>query len=182
MAGIQLNSVKKVYPNGFRALHGVDLDIKDGEFMVFVGPSGCAKSTLLRMIAGLESVSEGQIMIHDRCVNDTMPKDRGIAMVFQNYALYPHMTVYKNMAFGLIGKESKAEIDRRVQDAAEKLKSPICCIANPASSPVASASAWRLGVPSCANPRCFCSTSRSPTWMPNCAFPCACSSSNCITD
>ena len=122
MAGIQLNSVKKVYPNGFRALHGVDLDIKDGEFMVFVGPSGCAKSTLLRMIAGLESVSEGQIMIHDRCVNDTMPKDRGIAMVFQNYALYPHMTVYKNMAFGLIGKESKAEIDRRVQDAAEKLE------------------------------------------------------------
>ncbi|CAI0691628.1 ABC transporter ATP-binding protein [Serratia quinivorans] len=122
MAGIQLNSVKKVYPNGFNALHGIDLDIKDGEFMVFVGPSGCAKSTLLRMIAGLESVSEGQILIHDRCVNDTMPKDRGIAMVFQNYALYPHMTVYKNMAFGLIGKESKAEIDRRVRDAAEKLE------------------------------------------------------------
>ncbi len=122
MAGIQLNNVKKVYPNGFNALHGVDLDIKDGEFMVFVGPSGCAKSTLLRMIAGLESVSEGQILIHDRCVNDTMPKDRGIAMVFQNYALYPHMTVYKNMAFGLIGKESKAEIDRRVRDAAEKLE------------------------------------------------------------
>ncbi|MGO2463474.1 MAG: ABC transporter ATP-binding protein, partial [Serratia proteamaculans] len=122
MAGIQLNNVKKIYPNGFNALQGVDLDIKDGEFMVFVGPSGCAKSTLLRMIAGLESVSEGQIMIHDRCVNDTMPKDRGIAMVFQNYALYPHMTVYKNMAFGLIGKESKAEIDRRVRDAAEKLE------------------------------------------------------------
>ncbi|RTF86513.1 spermidine/putrescine ABC transporter ATP-binding protein PotA [Serratia marcescens] len=122
MAGIQLNSVKKVYPNGFHALHGVDLDIEDGEFMVFVGPSGCAKSTLLRMIAGLESVSEGQILIHDRCVNDSMPKDRGVAMVFQNYALYPHMTVYKNMAFGLIGKESKAEIDRRVRDAAEKLE------------------------------------------------------------
>lgn len=122
MAGIQLNSVKKVYPNGFHALHGVNLDIEDGEFMVFVGPSGCAKSTLLRMIAGLESVSEGQILIHDRCVNDSMPKDRGVAMVFQNYALYPHMTVYKNMAFGLIGKESKAEIDRRVRDAAEKLE------------------------------------------------------------
>ncbi|HEJ7932403.1 sn-glycerol-3-phosphate ABC transporter ATP-binding protein UgpC [Serratia marcescens] len=122
MAGIQLNSVKKVYPNGFHALHGVNLEIEDGEFMVFVGPSGCAKSTLLRVIAGLESVSEGQILIHDRCVNDSMPKDRGIAMVFQNYALYPHMTVYKNMAFGLIGKESKAEIDRRVRDAAEKLE------------------------------------------------------------
>ncbi|KAA8998087.1 sn-glycerol-3-phosphate ABC transporter ATP-binding protein UgpC [Affinibrenneria salicis] len=122
MAGIQLNNVKKVYPNGFQALHGVDLEIKDGEFMVFVGPSGCAKSTLLRMIAGLESVSEGQIKIHGRCVNDTMPKDRGIAMVFQNYALYPHMTVYRNMAFGLIGKESKEEIDRRVRDAAKKLE------------------------------------------------------------
>ncbi|MCG8707192.1 sn-glycerol-3-phosphate ABC transporter ATP-binding protein UgpC [Brenneria sp. 4F2] len=122
MTGIQLNDVKKVYPNGFQALHGVNLEIKDGEFMVFVGPSGCAKSTLLRMIAGLESVSAGQIMIHGNCVNDAMPKDRGIAMVFQNYALYPHMTVYKNMAFGLIGKKSKTEIDRRVREAAKKLE------------------------------------------------------------
>jgi len=122
MTGIQLHSVEKVYPNGFKALHGIDLDIREGEFMVFVGPSGCAKSTLLRMIAGLESVSEGEIIIHNQCVNDTMPKDRGIAMVFQNYALYPHMTVYKNMAFSLIGKESKQEIDRRVREAAEKLE------------------------------------------------------------
>jgi len=122
MSGIQLHSVEKVYPNGFKALHGIDLEIRDGEFMVFVGPSGCAKSTLLRMIAGLESVSEGQIIIQNQCVNDTMPKDRGIAMVFQNYALYPHMTVYKNMAFSLIGKESKQEIDRRVRNAAEKLE------------------------------------------------------------
>lgn len=122
MTGIQLHSVEKVYPNGFKALHGIDLEIHDGEFMVFVGPSGCAKSTLLRMIAGLESVSEGQIVIQNQCVNDTLPKDRGIAMVFQNYALYPHMTVYKNMAFSLIGKESKQEIDRRVREAAEKLE------------------------------------------------------------
>lgn len=122
MAGIQLNSVKKVYPNGFHALHGVDLEIEDGEFMVFVGPSGCAKSTLLRMIAGLESVSEGQILIHDRCVNDSMPKDRGIAMVFQNYALYPHMTVYKNMAFALqLRGVKKDEIDRRVRSTATML-------------------------------------------------------------
>ncbi|RJT33310.1 ABC transporter ATP-binding protein [Rahnella woolbedingensis] len=122
MTGIQLHSVEKVYPNGFKALHGIDLEIHEGEFMVFVGPSGCAKSTLLRMIAGLESVSEGQIMIHNQCVNNTMPKDRGIAMVFQNYALYPHMTVYKNMAFSLMGKASKQEIDRRVHEAAEKLE------------------------------------------------------------
>jgi len=122
MTGIQLHSVEKIYPNGFKALHGINLEIRDGEFMVFVGPSGCAKSTLLRMIAGLESVSEGQIVIQNQCVNDTLPKDRGIAMVFQNYALYPHMTVYKNMAFSLIGKESKQEIDRRVREAAEKLE------------------------------------------------------------
>ena len=124
MAGVQLRKVEKVYPNGFKAVHGVDLDIKDGEFMVFVGPSGCAKSTTLRMIAGLEEISGGSISIGDKVVNDLPPKDRGIAMVFQNYALYPHMTVYDNMAFGLklSKKYSKDEIDARVRDAAEKLE------------------------------------------------------------
>lgn len=122
MASIQLKGVEKVYPNGFKAIHGIDLEIKDGEFMVFVGPSGCAKSTLLRMIAGLESITGGEIIINDRCVNDELPKERGIAMVFQNYALYPHMSVYKNMAFSLAGKFSKEEIDQRVRDAAEKLE------------------------------------------------------------
>lgn len=143
--------------------------------MVFVGPSGCAKSTLLRMIAGLESVSEGQILIHDRCVNDSMPKDRGVAMVFQNYALYPHMTVYKNMAFGLLGKESKAEIDRRVRDAAEKLEITNLLQRKPASSPAASASEWQSAAPSCASPRCSCSMSRCPTSTPSCGCRCACS-------
>ncbi|GLI55185.1 ABC transporter ATP-binding protein [Propionigenium maris DSM 9537] len=124
MAGVQLRKVEKIYPNGFKAVHGVDLDIKDGEFMVFVGPSGCAKSTTLRMIAGLEEISGGTISIGDKIVNDLPPKDRGIAMVFQNYALYPHMTVYDNMAFGLkLSKNySKEEIDSRVRDAAEKLE------------------------------------------------------------
>lgn len=122
MSGIHLQAVNKVYPNGFQAIHGVDLDIQDGEFMVFVGPSGCAKSTLLRMIAGLEDITDGQITIGKRCVNDLLPKERGVAMVFQNYALYPHMTIYKNMAFSLQGKMSKQEIDARVREAAHKLE------------------------------------------------------------
>ena len=118
-----LKKVEKQYPNGFKAVHGIDLDIEDGEFMVFVGPSGCAKSTTLRMVAGLEEITGGEIYIGDRLVNDVPPKDRGIAMVFQNYALYPHMTVYENMAFGLkLKKTPKDEIDRRVREAAEKLE------------------------------------------------------------
>ena len=122
MSGIQLQAVSKVYPNGFQAIHGVDLEIHDGEFMVFVGPSGCAKSTLLRMIAGLEDITHGHIAIGEKCVNDLLPKERGVAMVFQNYALYPHMTIYKNMAFSLLGKMSKEEIDIRVREAAHKLE------------------------------------------------------------
>ena len=123
MANVILKKVEKTYPNGFKAVHGIDLDIKDGEFMVFVGPSGCAKSTTLRMIAGLEEITGGEIWIGDKLVNDLPPKDREIAMVFQNYALYPHMTVYDNMAFGLkMAKVSKDEIDKRVKEAAEKLE------------------------------------------------------------
>ena len=123
MAKVVLKKVEKQYPNGFKAVHGIDLEIKDGEFMVFVGPSGCAKSTTLRMVAGLEEITGGEIWIEDKLVNDLPPKDRGIAMVFQNYALYPHMTVYDNMAFGLkMAKTPKDEIDRRVREAAEKLE------------------------------------------------------------
>ena len=123
MAKVVLKKVEKQYPNGFKAVHGIDLEIKDGEFMVFVGPSGCAKSTTLRMVAGLEEITGGEIWIGDKLVNDLPPKDRGIAMVFQNYALYPHMTVYDNMAFGLkMAKTPKDEIDRRVREAAEKLE------------------------------------------------------------
>ena len=123
MANVTLKGVEKQYPNGFKAVHGINLDIKDGEFMVFVGPSGCAKSTTLRMVAGLEEITGGEIYIGDKLVNDVAPKDRGIAMVFQNYALYPHMSVYDNMAFGLkLKKTPKSEIDKRVRDAAEKLE------------------------------------------------------------
>jgi oligogalacturonide transport system ATP-binding protein len=101
MAALSLRGIEKVYPNGFKAVHGVDLQVADGEFMVFVGPSGCAKSTLLRMIAGLESISGGELQIGGTVVNALPAKQRGIAMVFQNYALYPHMKVWDNLAFGL---------------------------------------------------------------------------------
>ncbi|EDM69258.1 putative transporter ATP-binding protein [Moritella sp. PE36] len=123
MAEVILRQVEKVYPNGFKAVHGIDLTINEGEFMVFVGPSGCAKSTTLRMIAGLEEISNGEIMIGNKCVNNLPPKDRGISMVFQNYALYPHMSVYENMAFGLKQQKiNKREIERRISDAAETLE------------------------------------------------------------
>ena len=101
MAGLEFIGVRKTYPNGFKAIHGVDTSVADGEFIVIVGPSGCGKSTLLRMVAGLETVTEGEIRIGERRVNELEPADRNIAMVFQNYALYPHMSVFDNMAYGL---------------------------------------------------------------------------------
>jgi sn-glycerol 3-phosphate transport system ATP-binding protein len=126
MAKIHLKQVKKTYGKGAKAvdvIHGIDIDIADGEFIVMVGPSGCGKSTLLRMVAGLEEISSGEIMIGERVVNNLEPKERDIAMVFQNYALYPHMSVYQNMAYGLkIQGLPKAEIDTRVQRAAEILE------------------------------------------------------------
>jgi multiple sugar transport system ATP-binding protein len=119
MAQVRLEGVRKVYENGFVAVHGVDLDVADGEFVVLVGPSGCGKSTTLRMVAGLETISAGRLFIGDRLVNDVPPKDRDIAMVFQSYALYPHMTVFENMAFALrLRKLAKPEVDRRVREAA----------------------------------------------------------------
>jgi multiple sugar transport system ATP-binding protein len=122
VAGIGLEDVGKVYADGTRAVSDLDLDIRDGEFMVLVGPSGCGKTTALRMVAGLEEISEGTVRIGDQVVNGLPARDRDIAMVFQNYALYPHMTVYGNMAFGLkLRKESKEEIDRRVREAARIL-------------------------------------------------------------
>ena len=101
MAGLSLKDVSKVYPNGFVAVKDFNLEVEDKEFIIFVGPSGCGKTTTLRMIAGLEDISAGELWIGDKLCNDIEPKDRDIAMVFQNYALYPHMTVYDNMAFGL---------------------------------------------------------------------------------
>ena len=141
MAGVTLNEVHKVYqgsepiprkwwevwkpsrrPNEVHVVKGCDLEIKDGEFMVLVGPSGCGKSTTLRMVAGLEDVTKGEIKIGDRVVNDVSPKDRDIAMVFQSYALYPHMTVAENMSFGLkLRKYPPPEIEKRVREAANLL-------------------------------------------------------------
>ena len=122
MADLTLRQIKKAY-GSLNILHGIDLDIKSGEFIVFVGPSGCGKSTLLRTIAGLEEITSGELKIAGEVVNDVPPSKRGIAMVFQSYALYPHMTVYDNMAFGMkIARENKAEIDRRVKQAAEILQ------------------------------------------------------------
>ncbi len=122
MAQVHLRGVKKSYDK-LEVIHGVDMEIADGEFIVIVGPSGCGKSTLLRMVAGLERITGGEIAIGDRVVNELEPKDRDIAMVFQNYALYPHFSVYENMAYGLkIRGLSKAEIDQRVQKAAKILE------------------------------------------------------------
>ena len=122
MASLSLKNICKVYPNGFEAVKNFNLEIADQEFIIFVGPSGCGKSTTLRMIAGLEDISSGELKIGDRVVNDVEPKDRDIAMVFQNYALYPHMSVYDNMAFGLkLRKVPKDQIDKMVKDAAKIL-------------------------------------------------------------
>ncbi|HEY7731355.1 MAG TPA: sn-glycerol-3-phosphate ABC transporter ATP-binding protein UgpC, partial [Gaiellaceae bacterium] len=122
MAGVTFVDVAKVYPDGTRAVNEFDLEIEDGEFMVLVGPSGCGKTTALRMVAGLEDISEGTVRIGDRIVNHVPSRDRDIAMVFQSYALYPHLSVYDNIAFGLkLRGTKKDEIDRRVQEAARVL-------------------------------------------------------------
>ena len=122
MASLSLKNVCKVYPNGFEAVKDFNLDVADKEFIIFVGPSGCGKSTTLRMIAGLEEISSGDLIIDGKVMNDVEPKDRDIAMVFQNYALYPHMTVFDNMAFGLkLRKVPKDEIKAKVEEAARIL-------------------------------------------------------------
>ena len=123
MASLTLKQIRKTYDGGAEVIKGIDLEVRDGEFMVFVGPSGCGKSTLLRMIAGLEEISEGELFIGEQCVNDVSPSDRGVAMVFQSYALYPHMTVAENMGFALkIAGRSKRDIDAAVRRAAESLQ------------------------------------------------------------
>ena len=127
MASLSLKGVQKIYPNGFHAVKDFNLEIADKEFIIFVGPSGCGKSTTLRMIAGLEDISDGVFKIDGKVMNDVEPKDRDIAMVFQNYALYPHMTVYDNMAFGLkLRKVPKAEIDKKSVKRQESLTLTNC--------------------------------------------------------
>src|SRR6476659_3846572 len=122
MAGVTFDGVTKTYPDGTTAVNSLNLEIDDGEFMVLVGPSGCGKTTALRLVAGLEEISRGRLLIGDRVVNHVPSRDRDIAMVFQSYALYPHLSVYDNIAFGLRIKHiAKAEIDKRVQNAARIL-------------------------------------------------------------
>ena len=182
MSSVQIRDVRKSFGN-FEVLHGVSIPIEDGEFVVLVGPSGCGKSTLLRMIAGLENITSGTISIGDRVVNNVQPKERDIAMVFQNYALYPHMTVADNMGFSLKLRGAKQEEintrrqarrrDPRADAAARRAIRGNC--------PAASASASRWAAPSCAIRRCSCSTSRCRTSTPSCASPCAPRSRNCIS-
>src|SRR4051812_10171464 len=122
MAAVSFEGVTKTYPDGTTAVNGLDLEISNGEFMVLVGPSGCGKTTALRMVAGLEDISRGVLKIGERTVNHVPSRDRDIAMVFQSYALYPHLTVYDNIAFGLrVKRMAKSEIDRRVRNAAQVL-------------------------------------------------------------
>ena len=161
---LSFRKVKKTYAGNVPVIHGIDMDVKDGEFIVIVGPSGCGKSTLMRMVAGLESVTSGEILIDDQVVNHLEPAERDIAMVFQNYALYPHMTVFENMAYGLkIRKFSKEEIKKRVDAAAQILELGHLLDRRP-RCPAASASAW--GPRHRARTWSSCSTSRCRTWMP----------------
>ena len=156
MAEIILEHVWKIYEGKVPAVKDVNLEIKDREFMVLVGPSGCGKSTTLRMIAGLEEISKGEIRIGDRVVNNVAPKDRDIAMVFQNYALYPHMTVYDNMAFGLkMQKIAKEVIDERVNWAAQILGLREYLKRKPGRFPAGNVSEWRLGGRLYAKRACF---------------------------
>ena len=162
MAGIELKSVRKSF-QGFEVIHGIDLEIEDGSFTVFVGPSGCGKSTLLRMMAGLEEVTSGEIHIDGVRCDHLLPSARGMAMVFQSYALYPHMSVEQNLRFGLENQKlPKPEIAARVaQGGRISCRSSICSRGDPASSPAARASASRSAAPSSRSPRPFSSTNRS---------------------
>ena len=154
MAEIQFKEITKRYPDGFEAVKAIDLEIGDGEFMILVGPSGCGKSTALRMIAGLEDITEGDLIIGGERVNDLAPRDRDIAMVFQNYALYPHMTVRDNMGFALkLAKTDKARSIRRSTTRPRSWISSSTWSASRRICPVASASGWRWAARSCATRR-----------------------------
>ena len=182
MASVAISDVRKAF-GALEVIHGVNILISDGEFVVLVGPSGCGKSTLLRMIAGLENITAGEIRIDERVVNHVPPKERDIAMVFQNYALYPHMTVADNLGFSLRLRRAPQGRDQGAgRSAPPKFSaSTSCSTAIRASSPAASASAWPWDAPSCAIRRFSCSTSRCRISTPSCALPCASRSRNCIS-
>ena len=173
MANLSLQHITKVYDNKALAVSDFNMEIEDKEFIVFVGPSGCGKSTTLRMIAGLEEITGGDLYIDGKRVNDVEPKDRDIAMVFQNYALYPHKTVYQNMAFALrMRKVPKDEIKRRIL--------PIISIENQRRCPVANGNVLLWAAQSFVSRKSFCSMNRSPIWMPSCEQLCVPKSRSCI--
>ncbi len=170
MADLKLTNVEKAYGE-VKVLSNINLDIQQGELIVFVGPSGCGKSTLLRMIAGLEKITGGTLEIDKMVVNDIPPAQRGIAMVFQSYALYPHMTVRDNMAFALkIAKKPKAEIDASVDARRRSCNWAPIWTACQRRFRAGSAKGWRLAGRLCATRRSICSTSRCRTWMRRCAW------------
>ena len=179
MAEVSLRAITKSFGD-VRIIKGVDLEIADGEFCVFVGPSGCGKSTLLRMIAGLEDITSGSLAIGGKEMADVEPADRGVAMVFQSYALYPHMTVRDNISFGLrMTGHTRADIEPRLKRAADMLQLTQLLDRKPSHSLAASASALPSGAPSCASLTCSCSTSRCLTLMQPFACRCAPRSASC---
>ena len=179
MSGVTLNQVIKKFGET-QVIHGVDLDVKDGELCVFVGPSGCGKSTLLRMIAGLEQTSAGTIAIGDRDVTTADPADRGVAMVFQSYALYPHMTVAENMGFGLkMNGVPNAVVREKVLEAAKILKLEDYLDRRPKALSGGQRQRVAIGRAIVRGPEVFCLTNPSPTWMLRCAFKHASKSRAC---
>ncbi len=181
MAAVRLDRLCKVYPNGHVGVAEASFEIADGELLVLVGPSGCGKTTLLRMIAGLESISDGTLSIDGRVVNEVAPKDRDIAMVFQNYALYPHMTVAENLGFGLkLRGHKQADIDRRVAAAAKTLELESRLASRPAALSGGQRQRVALGRALVREPPgCSCWTSRCPTWTPSCGCRCGSKSRGC---
>jgi multiple sugar transport system ATP-binding protein len=174
MTTLKLEHVDKVYPNAkIKAVEDFNLDVKDKEFIVFVGPSGCGKSTTLRMIAGLEDITNGEFTIDGVRMNDVAPKDRDIAMVFQNYALYPHMTVFDNMAFGLkLRKYKKDEIKKRVEEAAAILGLTELLDRKPADMSGGQRQRVAMGRAIVRDAKVFLMDEPCQTWMPNSGCPC----------
>ena len=169
MASVELQHIFKRYDNGFEAVQDLNLTVQDGEFLVLVGPSGCGKTTALRMVAGLEDITDGELLIGDKRVNDVPPKDRDIAMVFQSYALYPHMTVAENIGFGLkLRKMPKDEITRRVGEAADMLGLDELLDRRPKQLSGGQRQRVAMGRAIVREPQVFLMTSRCPTSTPRC--------------
>jgi sn-glycerol 3-phosphate transport system ATP-binding protein len=179
MATLDIQGLRKNF-GPTEVLRQIDLSLADGEMLVIVGASGCGKSTLLRLVAGLETPSAGRIVIGGRDVTALDPSERDIAMVFQNYALYPHMSVFDNMAYGLRIRACRAARSPARSRTPRRCSAwRLCWPASRGNSPAASGSAWRWAAPSCAIRNCSCSTSHCPTWTPSCACRCVPKSASC---